>query len=133
VQIFFRIALWSAENFQESSSNYGGYFSTSLSAKLLRGATDSFPYRVLGHSGEREFPLWGLAVITSAADRKEALLLPKKQGKIRDIGFTGQKSPDIHLKMLQTAFAHQFTFDAVQCHEPANQRGHHRVRIACHS
>jgi uncharacterized protein len=26
---------------------------TSLSAKLLRGATDSVPYRVLGHSGEK--------------------------------------------------------------------------------
>jgi hypothetical protein len=28
--------------------------------------------------------------------------------------------------MLQTAFAHQITFDDVQCHAPANQRGHHR-------
>jgi uncharacterized protein len=44
----------------------------------------------------------------------EALLAAKKQGKIRYIGFTGHKSPDIHLKMLETAFAHQFTFDAVQ-------------------
>ena len=33
---------------------------------------------------------------------------------MRFIGFTGHKSPDIHLKMLETAFAHQFTFDAVQ-------------------
>jgi aryl-alcohol dehydrogenase-like predicted oxidoreductase len=38
----------------------------------------------------------------------------KKQGKIRYIGFTGHKSPDIHLKMLETAFAHNFTFDSVQ-------------------
>jgi predicted aldo/keto reductase-like oxidoreductase len=44
----------------------------------------------------------------------EAVLEAKKQGKIRFIGFTGHKSPDIHLKMLNTAFAHQFTFDAVQ-------------------
>jgi len=44
----------------------------------------------------------------------EAVLTAKKQGKIRYIGFTGHKSPDIHLKMLETAFAHQFTFDAVQ-------------------
>jgi uncharacterized protein len=44
----------------------------------------------------------------------EAVLAAKKQGKIRYIGFTGHKSPDIHLKMLETAFAHQFTFDAVQ-------------------
>jgi predicted aldo/keto reductase-like oxidoreductase len=44
----------------------------------------------------------------------EAVLEAKKQGKIRYIGFTGHKSPDIHLKMLNTGFAHQFTFDAVQ-------------------
>jgi predicted aldo/keto reductase-like oxidoreductase len=44
----------------------------------------------------------------------ETALAARKQGKIRYIGFTGHKSPDIHLKMLETAFAHQFTFDAVQ-------------------
>jgi predicted aldo/keto reductase-like oxidoreductase len=44
----------------------------------------------------------------------EAVLEAKKQGKIRYIGFTGHKSADIHLKMLNTGFAHQFTFDAVQ-------------------
>jgi aryl-alcohol dehydrogenase-like predicted oxidoreductase len=44
----------------------------------------------------------------------EAVLEARKQGKVRYIGFTGHKSPDIHLKMLETAFAHQFTFDAVQ-------------------
>jgi predicted aldo/keto reductase-like oxidoreductase len=44
----------------------------------------------------------------------EAALEAKKQGKLRYIGFTGHKSPDIHLKMLKTASAHQFTFDAVQ-------------------
>jgi predicted aldo/keto reductase-like oxidoreductase len=44
----------------------------------------------------------------------EAVLAARKQGKIRYIGFTGHKSPDIHLKMLETAFAHQFTFDTVQ-------------------
>jgi predicted aldo/keto reductase-like oxidoreductase len=44
----------------------------------------------------------------------EAVLAARKQGKIRYIGFTGHKSPDIHLKMLETASAHQFTFDAVQ-------------------
>jgi len=44
----------------------------------------------------------------------EAAVEAKKQGKVRYIGFTGHKSPDIHLKMLQTASAHQFTFDAVQ-------------------
>ncbi len=44
----------------------------------------------------------------------EALVAAKKAGKIRYIGFTGHKDPDIHLKMLNTAFAHEFTFDAVQ-------------------
>jgi aryl-alcohol dehydrogenase-like predicted oxidoreductase len=44
----------------------------------------------------------------------EAALEAKKQGKIGYIGFTGHKSPDIHLKMLETAFAHNFTFDSVQ-------------------
>lgn len=44
----------------------------------------------------------------------EAALEAKKQGKIRYIGFTGHKSPDIHYKMLETAFAHDFIFDAVQ-------------------
>ena len=44
----------------------------------------------------------------------EAVLDAKKQGKLRYIGFTGHKNPDIHLKMLETAFAHGFTFDTVQ-------------------
>ena len=44
----------------------------------------------------------------------QAVLEARKQGKVRYIGFTGHKSPDIHLKMLQTGFARGFTFDAVQ-------------------
>jgi uncharacterized protein len=44
----------------------------------------------------------------------EAVIEAKKQGKVRYIGFTGHKSPEIHNKMLETAFAHDFTFDAVQ-------------------
>jgi predicted aldo/keto reductase-like oxidoreductase len=44
----------------------------------------------------------------------EAVLEAKQKGKIRYIGFTGHKSPDIHLKMLSVAAAHQFRFDAVQ-------------------
>src|SRR4030088_137818 len=44
----------------------------------------------------------------------EAAVEARKAGKIRFIGFTGHKSPDIHLKMLATAAKHSFTFDAVQ-------------------
>jgi uncharacterized protein len=44
----------------------------------------------------------------------EAVLAAKKAGKVRFIGFTGHKSPDIHLKMLATASKHGFKFDAVQ-------------------
>jgi predicted aldo/keto reductase-like oxidoreductase len=44
----------------------------------------------------------------------KAVLEAQKAGKIRFIGFTGHKSPDIHLKMLDTASKHGFTFDAVQ-------------------
>ena len=53
----------------------------------------------------------------------EAVLEAKKAGKLRYIGFTGHKSPDIHLKMLATASAHQFTFDSVQM--PLNVMDHH--------
>jgi len=44
----------------------------------------------------------------------EAAMEAKQAGKLRYIGFTGHKDPDIHLKMLHTAFSHGFTFDAVQ-------------------
>jgi len=54
------------------------------------------------------------ARIFGAGGGMEAVLEAKKQGKIRYIGFTGHKSPDIHFKMLEVAFSHDFTFDAVQ-------------------
>ncbi len=43
-----------------------------------------------------------------------ALAAAKQAGKFRYVGFTGHKSPDIHLHMLETAAAHDFTFDTVQ-------------------
>ncbi len=52
--------------------------------------------------------------IFAAGGAMEAVLEAQKAGKIRFIGFTGHKSPDIHLKMLATASKHGFTFDAVQ-------------------
>jgi uncharacterized protein len=44
----------------------------------------------------------------------EAVFKAKQAGKVRYVGFTGHKSPEIHLGMLRTAFAHGFTFDTVQ-------------------
>jgi predicted aldo/keto reductase-like oxidoreductase len=52
--------------------------------------------------------------IFAAGGGMEAVLEAKKAGKIRFIGFTGHKSPDIHLQMLATASKNNFTFDAVQ-------------------
>jgi aryl-alcohol dehydrogenase-like predicted oxidoreductase len=40
----------------------------------------------------------------------EALEQAKKDGKVRYVGFTGHKHPDIHLKML----SHDYPFDSVQ-------------------
>jgi len=40
----------------------------------------------------------------------EALVLARKQGKVRFVGFTGHKDPAIHLKML----SHGFPFNTVQ-------------------
>ncbi len=53
----------------------------------------------------------------------EAVQQAQKAGKVRYIGFTGHKSPEIHLKMLATASAHKFTFDTVQM--PLNVMDHH--------
>jgi len=48
----------------------------------------------------------------------EALTAAKQQGKVRFVGFTGHKNPEIHLKML----AHDYPFDTVQmplnCFDP---------------
>jgi predicted aldo/keto reductase-like oxidoreductase len=44
----------------------------------------------------------------------EAVLEARKAGKVRYIGFTGHKNPNMHLHMLETAATHQFHFDAVQ-------------------
>jgi predicted aldo/keto reductase-like oxidoreductase len=44
----------------------------------------------------------------------EALVKAREAGKLRYIGFTGHKSPDIHLHMLDLADQHGFVFDSVQ-------------------
>jgi uncharacterized protein len=61
--------------------------------------------------------------IFAAGGAVEAVLQAQKAGKVRYIGFTGHKSPDIHLKMLATASAHNFKFDTVQL--PLNVMDHH--------
>jgi len=44
----------------------------------------------------------------------EAMVAARKAGKARFLGFTGHKSPRIHLEMLDTAQANGFRFDTVQ-------------------
>ncbi len=44
----------------------------------------------------------------------EAVQAAQKAGKIRYIGFTGHKDPQVHLRLLQMAAERQFRFDAVQ-------------------
>jgi uncharacterized protein len=44
----------------------------------------------------------------------EAMIEAQKAGKVRYIGFTGHKSPDIHLHMLDVARQRGFHFDTVQ-------------------
>jgi predicted aldo/keto reductase-like oxidoreductase len=44
----------------------------------------------------------------------EYLEQARKEGKVRFIGFTGHKSPEIHLHMIDVARQHQYTFDTVQ-------------------
>ena len=61
--------------------------------------------------------------IFAAGGAIEAAQEAKKAGKIRYIGFTGHKSPDIHLLMLKTVSDHGFTFDTVQM--PLNVMDHH--------
>jgi uncharacterized protein len=61
--------------------------------------------------------------IFAAGGAIEAALEAQKAGKVRYIGFTGHKSPEVHLKMLATASAHGFTFDTVQM--PLNVMDHH--------
>jgi predicted aldo/keto reductase-like oxidoreductase len=49
-------------------------------------------------------------LIFSQNGAAEALLAAKQQGKVRFIGFTGHKDPEIHLKML----SHDLPFDTIQ-------------------
>jgi predicted aldo/keto reductase-like oxidoreductase len=52
--------------------------------------------------------------VFAAGGTIEALVKARDAGKVRYIGFTGHKSPDIHLHMLDLADQHGFAFDSVQ-------------------
>jgi predicted aldo/keto reductase-like oxidoreductase len=52
--------------------------------------------------------------IFASGGAMEAVTEARKAGKVRYIGFTGHKDPQIHLKMLETARAQNFRFDTVQ-------------------
>jgi uncharacterized protein len=53
----------------------------------------------------------------------DVLKQARQEGKIRFIGLTGHKSPEIHLHMIETADKHGFTFDSVQM--PVNALDEH--------
>jgi predicted aldo/keto reductase-like oxidoreductase len=55
----------------------------------------------------------------------EALVAARQAGKVRYIGFTGHKNPDVHLHMLEVADQHGFLFDTVQM--PLNVMDAHYV------
>ncbi|WNG26540.1 aldo/keto reductase [Cystobacter fuscus] len=50
----------------------------------------------------------------AAGGALEAMQEARKAGKARFLGFTGHKSPAMHLSMLEAASQHGFRFDAVQ-------------------
>jgi predicted aldo/keto reductase-like oxidoreductase len=52
--------------------------------------------------------------IFAAGGAMEAFVAARKAGKIRFIGFTGHKDPEVHLHMLKVARQHKFRFDTVQ-------------------
>src|SRR2546427_2984518 len=62
----------------------------------------------------RDHPDGGSGSIFAEGGAIEAALEAKDAGRIRYVGFTGHKSPTIHLRMLETAANHGFRFDAVQ-------------------
>jgi uncharacterized protein len=53
----------------------------------------------------------------------DVLQQARKDGKIRYIGFTGHKSPEMHVHMIDIAVQHGFHFDTVQM--PVNALDHH--------
>jgi len=90
----------------QTSSAYNSQLEQSL-RRLQTDHIDLVQFHEVIRSGDPER-------IFGAGGAVEAALAARKAGKIRYIGFTGHKDPGIHLKMINTGFAHSFTFDAVQ-------------------
>jgi len=55
-----------------------------------------------------------LIVSSQRAGPTKAMLDARKAGKIRYIGFTGHKDPQIHLYIVESCCRSRFRFDAVQ-------------------
>jgi aryl-alcohol dehydrogenase-like predicted oxidoreductase len=136
-----RTALDSGINFLDNSWDYNDGSSEIRMGKALRdgyrdkaflmtkidGRTRAIAARQIDQSLQRlqvshvDLMQFHEIIYTSDPDRifapggaVEAMLDAKKAGKVRYIGFTGHKSPEIHLKMLAAAAAHGFQLDAVQ-------------------
>ncbi|MCI1279012.1 MAG: aldo/keto reductase [Nitrospira sp.] len=125
-------------NFLDNAWEYNGGRSEELMGKALRGKRQQVVLmtKVCSHGRDKKvalqqldeslrrlktdyLDLWQIheVVYEDDPDRHfapnggaEALLEAKRQGKVRFIGFTGHKHPQIHLKML----AQEFPFDTCQ-------------------
>src|SRR5215213_7157746 len=53
-------------------------------------------------------------ILSGAEGAHAALVEAQKAGKVRFIGFTGHKDPNVHLRFYQTAQKHAIRFDTVQ-------------------
>ncbi len=135
-------ALDAGVNFLDNAWEYNGGRSEELMGKALQGKRQQVVLmtKVCSHGRDKQvamrqledslrrlktdyLDLWQIheVVYEDDPDRHfapnggaEALLEAKRQGKVRFIGFTGHKHPQIHLKML----AHDFPFDT--CQMPLN-------------
>lgn len=81
-----------------------------IDASLKRLQTDHVDLMQIHEVIREKDPAWVFGEDGAIAALREA----QQAGKVRFIGFTGHKSPDIHLSMLAQAKKHGFVFDAVQ-------------------
>ncbi len=131
-------ALENGINFFDNAWEYHDGMSEELLGRALRGKRDQafVMTKVCSHGRKRDvamkmledslrrlqtdhLDLWQIHEVIydndpdlhfAADGAVEALTQAKQQGKVRFIGFTGHKDPDIHLKML----SHGYPFDTVQ-------------------